>query len=163
MSADVTFFEISPYFSSNTASKVFIPTTLLVPTLPSPLISPTPLHVYSHRPHPPTNTIDAPLLNTGTTLAFGDSYPLSSSPIPVSPSTDDSTPTIAIWKGIRSSQNPHPIYNFVSYHRLSRSYYAFVTTLSNVSVPKAVREALEHPWWCNVMVEEMTTLHNNGT
>ncbi|KAJ9162828.1 hypothetical protein P3X46_022570, partial [Hevea brasiliensis] len=64
---------------------------------------------------------------------------------------------------IRSSQNPHPIYNFVSYHRLSPSYYAFVTTLSNVFVPKTVREALEHPGWRNAMVEEMTALHNNGT
>ena len=33
---------------------------------------------------------------------------------------------IAIRKGTRSSRNPHPIYNFLTYHRLSSSYSAFV-------------------------------------
>ena len=51
----------------------------------------------------------------------------------------------------------------MSYHRLSPSYYTFVSAVSAVSIPKTVREVLNHPGWCNVMVEEMTALHNNGT
>ena len=51
---------------------------------------------------------------------------------------------IAIRKGTRSSRNPHPIYNFLTYHRLSSQYSAFISTLSYVSLPKPVHEALPH-------------------
>ncbi len=73
------------------------------------------------------------------------------------------TPSIAIQKGIHLSLNPHPICNCLSYHCLSPSYYTFVSTLSNIPIPKTVREALEHPWWHNAMIEEMTALHDNET
>ena len=45
----------------------------------------------------------------------------------------------------RSSRNPHPIYNFLTYHHLSSPYSAFVSTLSSVSVPQTGHEALSHP------------------
>ena len=70
---------------------------------------------------------------------------------------------IAIWKGTRSSRNPHPIYNFLTYHRLSSSYSAFVSIVSCVSVLQTVHKALSHPDWKQVMVEEMTALHSSGT
>ena len=41
-----------------------------------------------------------------------------------------------------STCNP-PIYNFLSYHRLS--HYAFVFGLSSISIPKTIQEALAHP------------------
>ncbi|XP_043816945.1 uncharacterized mitochondrial protein AtMg00820-like [Manihot esculenta] len=119
-----------------------------------------PLQVYTRRSHPSTNNNDISLPNAGTS---SDSPPVPSSPTSVMPSTTEATPPLALRKGIRSSRNPHPIYNFVSYHRLSPSYYTFVSVVSAVSIPKTVREALDHPGWCNAMVEEMTALHNNGT
>ena len=52
---------------------------------------------------------------------------------------------IALTKGTRSTSNPYPIYNFLSYHRLSSSYYSFVSSISCVSLPKNLFEALDHP------------------
>ena len=54
---------------------------------------------------------------------------------------------IALQKGNRSISNPHPIYKFLSYHRLSSSYSAFVSAISYVSLPKNTNEALSHPGW----------------
>ena len=70
---------------------------------------------------------------------------------------------IALRKGNRSTRNPHPIYNCLSYHRLSPSYCTVVSSLSSISVPKNVSEALSDPRWTQAMVEEMTALHANGT
>ena len=73
-----------------------------------------------------------------------DSSPMTpSSTTPVLSSPSDLP--IVIRKGNRSSRNPHPIYNFLTYHRLSSPYSAFVSTLSSVSVPQTVHEALSHP------------------
>ena len=70
---------------------------------------------------------------------------------------------IALRKGIRSTRNPYPIYNFVSYHRLSSSYHSFVSSLSSVSLPKNLCEALDHPGWRQAMIDEMQALEHNGT
>ena len=70
---------------------------------------------------------------------------------------------IALPKGFRPSRNPHPIYNFLTYHRLSSPYYAFVSTLSSISLPKNVHEVLSHPDWKKAMVEEMASLHSTST
>ena len=67
---------------------------------------------------------------------------------PFSPTPVLSSPTdlpIAIRKDSRSSHNPHPIYNFWTYHRLSSQYSAFISTLSFVSLLKTVHKALSHP------------------
>ena len=83
------------------------------------------------------------------------------SPTPTLSCTDHLS--ITLWKGNRSTCNPYPIYNFLSYHRLSLSYFAFVSTLSSVSLPKSTSEALSHSGWRQAMVDEMATLHSNGT
>jgi len=70
---------------------------------------------------------------------------------------------IALRKGTRSTRNPYPIYNFVSYHRLSSSYHSFVSSLSSVSLPKNLCEALDHPGWRQAMIDEMQALEHNGT
>lgn len=70
---------------------------------------------------------------------------------------------IAIRKGTRSTCNPHPIYNFLSYHRLSPSYYSFVSSISSISIPKNVFEALNHPGWRQAMIDEMQALEHNDT
>ncbi|PNY13664.1 receptor-like protein kinase [Trifolium pratense] len=70
---------------------------------------------------------------------------------------------IVIRKGNRSTRNPHPIYNFLSYHRLSPTYCAFVSALSSVSIPKTIQEALSHPGWKHAILDEMSALDSNGT
>ena len=111
--------------------------------------TPQPLQVYTR--HLLTNTRPPP-----------DSSPMApSSTTPILPSLDDLH--IAIQKGIRSSRNPHLIYNFLTYHRLSSPYSASISTLSSISLPKSVQEALSNPGWKQAMVEEMATLHYIGT
>ena len=85
----------------------------------------------------------------------------SSSTTPVLPSPIDLP--IAIRKGTCSSHNPHPIYNFLTYHHSSSPFSALVSTLSSVSVPQTVHEALSHLEWKKTMVEEMAALHSSGT
>ena len=64
-------------------------------------------------------------------------------PTPALPPVDNLP--IALRKGNRSTSNPHPIYNFLSYHRLSLPYSAFVFAISFVSLPQNTNEALSHP------------------
>ena len=139
ISADVTFFEDSSFFSS--AARPSVPNVLSTPlVLPYPDFPSSPtnvvtrsLQVYTRRPHPPTGPrVDSSLMPQ-------------SSPTPV-PQPSDDLP-ISIRKGTRSTSNPHPIYNFLSFHRLSSPYFAFVSTLSSVSPPKSTSEALSHPSW----------------
>ncbi|RVX18159.1 Retrovirus-related Pol polyprotein from transposon TNT 1-94 [Vitis vinifera] len=154
ISADVTFFEDSPFFSTTFES------LLVSEVLPLPIVSPTdvvpprPLQVYHRRPR-----VAAPL---PFAKAPADSLPTpSASPAPALPSPDDLP--IAIRKGTRSTRNHHPICNFLSYHRLSSPYSAFVSAISSVSLPKSTHEALSHPGWRQAMVDEVVALHSNGT
>ena len=62
-----------------------------------------------------------------------------------------------------SIRNTHPIYTFLSYHRLFSPHSAFISALSSVSLPNTVHEALSHPGWKQAMVEEMVALHSTGT
>ena len=137
LSADVTFFEDSPFFSSSKS----LPVTEV---LPLPIISPPifddvssrPLQVY-HRRHravvplpfaeAPANSLPIPSASPTLALPLADNLP------------------IALQKGNRSTNNPHPIYNFLSYHRLSSLYSAFVSTISSISLPNNTNEALSHP------------------
>ena len=82
-----------------------IPLVLPSPDFPSPPtdVVTRPLQVYTHRPRPPTRPrVDSSLMSQ-------------SSPAPV-PQPSDDLP-IAIRKGTRSTFNPHPVYNFLSFHR----------------------------------------------
>ena len=85
----------------------------------------------------------------------------SSSLAPV-PQPSDDLP-IAIRKGTRSTSNPHPVDNFLSFHRLSLPNFAFVSTLSSVSTPNSTSEALSHPGWRQVMTEQIDALYFSGT
>ena len=62
-----------------------------------------------------------------------------------------------------STCNPHPVYNFLSYHRLSLAYFVFVSTLSSVFIPKSASEALSHSGWKQAMTKEIDALYSNGT
>ena len=96
-----------------------IPFVLPSPDFPSPLtdVVTQPLQVYTRRPCSPT----WPRVNS--------SLMPQSSPAPV-PQPSDDLP-IAIRKGTRSTSNPHPVYNSLSFRRLSLPYSAFVSTLSS--------------------------------
>nr|CAN66416.1 hypothetical protein VITISV_044133 [Vitis vinifera] len=135
LSADVTFFEDSPFFSSSESLPIF--------------------EVY-HRRH----RAIAPSLSSAEVPNNSPPGP------PISPTSALSSTDhllIALRKGNRSTHNPYPIYNFLSYHRLSSSYSAFVSTLSSVFLPKSISEILSHPGWRQTMVDEMVALHFNGT
>ena len=108
-----------------------------------------PLQVYTRRPRP----LIGPLVESS-------SMP-QSSPTPV-PQPSDDLP-IDIWKGTCFTSNSHSVYNFLSFHRLSLSYFVFVSTLSFVSTPKNTSEALSHLGWKQAMVDEMDALYSNGT
>jgi len=90
------------------------------------------------------------------------SHPTSTSPPGAVLPSEDQFP-IAIQKSTRPTRNPHPIYNFFSYHRLSSPLSAFLSSLSSVSIPKTVNEALSDPRWRQAMIDEMIALHSNGT
>ncbi|RVW25919.1 Retrovirus-related Pol polyprotein from transposon RE2 [Vitis vinifera] len=153
ISADVTFFEDSPFFST-TSESLPVSEVLPIPIVSPPdAMPPRPLQVYHRCPR-----VVAPL---PFAEAPADSLPIpSASPAPALPSPNDLP--IVVRKGTRSTRNPHPIYNFLSYHRLSSPYSAFVSAISSVSFPKSTHEALS-PGWRQAMVDEMAALHSNGT
>ena len=107
LSADVPFFEDSPFFSSSES----LPVT---EAFPLPIISPPifadvpsrPLQVYHrrHRSVVPLPSAEAP----------ADSLPMPSACPTSAPPLANNLP-IALQKGNRSTSNPHPIYNFLSY------------------------------------------------
>ena len=98
-----------------------------------------PLQVYTRRPRP--RPLTGPLVES--------SFMPSSSLAPV-PQPYDDLP-ITIRKGTCSTSNPHLVYNFLSFYRLSLLYLAFVSTLSFVSTPNSTSEALSHPGWRQAM------------
>ncbi|KAJ7968976.1 Retrovirus-related Pol polyprotein from transposon TNT 1-94 [Quillaja saponaria] len=125
ISADVTFFEESSFFSSIIPESHSISKVFSVPYLgPNDYVSSSPL------PDLPADTVDVP-----------DDSP--SVPTP-SRTSDPISPPI-LRRGTRLTCNPYPIYTFLSYHRLSSPYYTFVSSLSSIYVPKSTSDALAHP------------------
>ena len=153
--ANVTFFEDSSFFSTverpHVSDVLHVPFVLPSQDFPSPptAVVTRPLRVHTCCPHSPTRP-----------LADSSSMP-PSSPAPVPRSLDDLS--IAIRKGTRSNSNPHPVYNFLSYHRLSLPYFAIVSTLSSVYTPKSTSEVFSYLGWKQAMAEEIDALYSNGT
>ena len=153
ISVDVTFFENFSFSSTMHPSVLDILSIHLVlpsPDFPSPTnVVTQPLQVYTRRPRPPTGP------------RVGLSLMPQSSPAPVLQPSNDLP--IVIWKGTRSTSNTRPVYNFLSFNRLSLPYFAFVSTLTSVSTPKSTSEVLSHPGWKQAMVEEMDGHYSNDT
>ena len=61
--------------------------------------------------------------------------------------------SIAHRKGMRSTRNPSPYYIVLSYHHLSLPFYTCLSSLSSMTIPKIVREALAHPGWRQAMTD----------
>ena len=96
------------------------------------------------------------LVSCSVPVGSPDSCPLTSAPHMIDPSSishpseSSSDWPIAIRKGIRSTRNCHPIYNFeLSLH------ISFVSSLSSITIPKNVQETLDHLGWRQAMIVEM--------
>ena len=136
-------FATSPFFSSSVDHSSSLQEVLPIPcplgnsdqnvnevpsSLPNSIevVSP-PLLTYHHRTRPADSTVPK--------ASPRDSHPSPTSPPTMDPASSpvshhsESAWPIAIRKGTRSTRNPHPIYNFLSYHRLSPSYSSFVFSL----------------------------------
>ncbi|KAF3641715.1 Phosphatidyl serine synthase family protein isoform 1 [Capsicum annuum] len=157
MSADVTFFESQPYYTSfdhlNISEVLPIPPVLPTPIFEESMVaSPSPATVpphltYHRRPRlvsVPDDSCRAP-----------DASPIADLPL--------SSQSVALQKGIRSTRNANPHYTFLSYHRLSSPHYVFVSSLFSISIPKTTGEALSHSGWKQAMIDKMSALHTSGT
>ncbi|EXB70633.1 hypothetical protein L484_023818 [Morus notabilis] len=78
------------------------------------------------------------------------------------PDEDIDDRPIALGKGTRLCTN-HPIYNFISYGKLSSNHRAFVSNLDRIQVPNSIQEALLIPQWKEAILEEIRALEKNGT
>ncbi|XP_024187552.2 uncharacterized protein LOC112192448 isoform X2 [Rosa chinensis] len=62
-----------------------------------------------------------------------------------------------------SAKTKYPVANYVSTHRLSKPYVAFVNQLSSVSLPSKVQDAMKDEKWMKAMTVEMDALEKNCT
>ena len=154
ISVDVTFFENSSFsFIMHPSVPDILSIHLVLPSpdfpYPPTNVVTRPLQVYTRHPRPPTGPrVDLSLI------------PQSSPALVLQPSDDL---PITIWKGTRSTSNPRPVYNFLSFNHLSLPSFAFDSTLTSISTPKSTSEALSHPGWKQAMVEEMDAHYSNDT
>ncbi|BAT73483.1 hypothetical protein VIGAN_01097100, partial [Vigna angularis var. angularis] len=123
MSVNVTFFEQTPYFFPSVQD-----ISILQQVLPIPMAESNNSTVYvipslDHNPSTPVSPhieiiphkapiVSPPPQDNGESPT-SDSSP--SSPPPTPPGVNDSAWPIVLRKGTRSTPNPHPIYNFLSY------------------------------------------------
>jgi len=155
--ADVTFTESSFYFKSSSSPLMSSSNQTHIPIVCDshvmsnvPIESPPspPLKVYSRRQTSQSLPSDSPLV---------PDIPPSLAP------TVEPDLSVAIRKGIRSTRNPSPHYTALSYHRLSQPFYACLSSISSVSIPKTVGDALAHPGLRQAMLDELSALQNSGT
>ena len=69
---------------------------------------------------------------------------------------------IAWRKGVRSCTQ-HPIGNFISYDKLSPTFRAFTSNITEIQVPRDIQEAFKYPKWKAAVDEEVRALSKNGT
>ncbi|RVW20625.1 Retrovirus-related Pol polyprotein from transposon TNT 1-94 [Vitis vinifera] len=69
---------------------------------------------------------------------------------------------IAWRKGVRSCTQ-HPIGNFISYDKLSPTFRAFTSSITDIQVPQNIQEAFKYPKWKAAVDEEVRALEKNGT
>ncbi|XP_077233900.1 uncharacterized protein LOC143876132 isoform X1 [Tasmannia lanceolata] len=173
ISADVTFFESTPFFQPPTVwdglsdSPVPLPLPVLpdlVPSTPPTLPSPTP--PPSIPPPPITRIYQRRQRDVALALPPGlpssqPEIPISSSQVPLLPSSDKLVDS-SIASRTRSRTTAHPSSYVVSYDHLTL-FRSFVSSLSSVSLPRSVSDALAHPGWRAAMEFEMAVLRSNHT
>ncbi|KAL6313121.1 hypothetical protein AAG906_021652 [Vitis piasezkii] len=151
VSTDVVFSEDTPFYSSPPNSEITIPST---PT------------DSSEQPHVvvdilPTSAKPPIVQEYSRRQETKDTCPAPTSSLSDPPSDLDLS--IGLRKGKRQCKSVYSIANFVSYDYLSPSSSAFIASLDFVSIPKTVKEALNHPGWYNAMLEEIQALEVNHT
>ena len=57
----------------------------------------------------------------------------------------------------------HPIGNFISYDKLSPTFRAFTSNITEIQVPRDIQEAFKYPKWKAAVDEEVRALAKNGT
>ncbi|RVX20745.1 Retrovirus-related Pol polyprotein from transposon TNT 1-94 [Vitis vinifera] len=67
---------------------------------------------------------------------------------------------IAWRKGVRSCTQ-HPIGNFISYDKLSPTFRAFTSSITEIQVPQNIHEAFKYPKWKAAVDEEVRALEKN--
>lgn len=162
VSADVTFFESTSYFTSaghNLSSDLIGchegESSTPLPTLPMPLsrspLSEPPLQVYQRK-------------KTRDIVSYGPAPSSSPSEVPASPlaPADPDNLPIALRRGKRSCTQ-HPIAKFVCYDHISPCFHSFACTLSSISIPSSYKQAMSISGWKHAMDEEMSALHKNQT
>ncbi|OIT27950.1 hypothetical protein A4A49_64018, partial [Nicotiana attenuata] len=127
----------------------------ILPSAPAPTVLARPpiAQVYSRRQQ--TN-------DTCYTPVPSSSVPSSSKLTPPDPPENLDLP-IALRKGIRTCKSTYFIANFVSYDHLSPASRSLIVSLDSVSIPKTVKEALNHPGLSEAMLEEIHALEKNNT
>jgi len=164
---DVTFNESSFYYKKSSSHSIESPSNTVdfpspvnitmicdlpgVPCTPSVSVPP-PFQVYSRRHRPQQPASDSP---QGLTIVS----PLNLTTESLFPPSDL---PIAFRKGICSTRNHSPHYIALSYHRLSSPFYVCLSSISSVTIPKSVRDALAHPGWRQAILDELSALHNSG-
>jgi len=176
-STDVTFFEDQSYFSSQNVPQTHGNSNdCVLAMLPLASISPTTSRKFqfADRTYHRRSTIP-------TMIVQPSSAPDSFAPPSVVVTTSNPDLPITSRKGTRSCvghpidryspyyglsncvRTRHPISNFLSYDRLSPTFFAFVSSLSFIYVPSNVVEALAHSGWRRAMEDKMETLIQNKT
>ena len=179
----------SLYSSSQTSSPVNIPAPSCSPphaslnSHPSSTQPPPILRTYTHRPKPsdpippvsPSPSSTSPSLFPSSTVVENPPPP---EPNPLRHSSRHTAPPAKLNNFVCSNVYSHqsatllpgptkgtryPVENFVSYHRYTPAYHAYVAQLSTLSEPKSYAEAIIHPEWQEAMRTELHALQANGT
>ena len=115
------------------------------------------LRVYTRRKN---NQVEENLMDTEQ--GHESKLNTSTQSLGVSPVIDDLDIPITLRKGVRSSTQ-HPISNYVTYGHLSSSAQSFVANLSEVEIPKSIKEVTSMEELRNAVLEEMKALDKNKT
>ena len=169
VSADVTFFESTPFFSSpgQCLSPDLISSregedSLSSSTLPIPLFSPPPQVPLASPPNPPLQVYQRSQDRCVVSYRPDTTSSLSKVPAPSSSILKTDDLPIALRRGKRTCTQ-HPIAHFLSYNRVSPCLHSFACTLSSISIPSSYKQALSSSRWKHAMDEEMSSLHKNQT
>jgi hypothetical protein len=169
VSADVAFFESTPFFSSpdqclspNLISSHEGEGYFSSPTLPIALLSPPPQVPLASPANPPLQVYQQSQDRRVVSYRPDTTFSLSEVPAPSSsiPETDDLP--IALRRGKRTCTQ-HPVVHFLSYNRVSSYLHSFACILSSISIPSSYKQALSSFGWKHAMEEEMSALHKNQT
>lgn len=63
----------------------------------------------------------------------------------------------------QGSSTVHPISNFVSYNKFSKTHKAFLAAIDSIDVPRNFDQAVQDDKWKEAMVKEIRALEENGT